>query len=175
MHFDFATFEKRNPMHARTMTYTNFDDEEVTEVFHFNMSKSDIIRLEAEKKGGFSEYLKEMVKTEDTPTLLAQFERILLMSFGIKSPDGKHFDKSEEISARFKNHAAYDKLFWEIFNDQDKLAEFLIEIAPKETKEAMRKDFAEQKKADEAEAAVAPTPAIAPTPMPPTPPTPPPT
>jgi hypothetical protein len=76
-------------MLKRSITYTDFDDEEVTEEFYFNLSKTEIIAMETKKKGGFSAWIQEMVKIEDTPVLMKEFETFILMTYGEKSPDGK--------------------------------------------------------------------------------------
>lgn len=128
-------------MLKRLITYTDFNDEEITEEFYFNISKTEIVQLEASSFGGFSAWIQGIIKAEDITTLMQQFERIILLSYGEKSPDGKHFVKNDENKARFKSSAAYDSLFWEIFQDEEKMASFITAVVPKEASDNARAEI----------------------------------
>jgi AAA15 family ATPase/GTPase len=143
-------------MLKRSITYTDFDDEEVTEEFYFNLSKTEIIAMETKKKGGFSAWIQEMVKIEDTPVLMKEFETFILMTYGEKSPDGKRFVKTDEIQNQFKYSAAYDVLFWELFTDEEKMADFVAGVMPKEAQEKAREEIAKQKATTEISPPTAP-------------------
>lgn len=132
-------------MLKRPITYTDFNDEEITEEFYFNISKTELISLESKRKGGFSAWIKEIVKIEDTQILMQEFESFILMSYGQKSADGKHFVKTPESLANFKASAAYDALFWELFSDETKMADFISAIVPKEAQAAARQEIENQK------------------------------
>ena len=58
------------------------------------------------------------------------FKELILKSYGIKSPDGKRFMKSEEISKSFEETEAYSQLFLELSSDDTKGAEFINGITP---------------------------------------------
>jgi hypothetical protein len=141
-------------MLKRPITYEDFDGEKVTEDFYFNISKSELVELEAERKGGFSAWIQEIIKIEDTNTLMQQFKRMILLAYGEKSADGKYFIKNDELRARFASSAAYDALFWEIFTDEGKMAEFVTAIVPKDQAEKLSEDIAK----NQAAVAVAPSP-----------------
>jgi len=123
-------------MLKRDITYTNFDDEEVTETFFFNISKPEMVDLQAEKKGGFAEWLQSILKMEDTQEILNQFKRIILMAYGEKSPDGRFFIKKDEdgkpLSRNFEQSAAYISLYMEMITDEGKAAEFINAIFPQD-------------------------------------------
>lgn len=51
-------------------------------------------------------------------------------SYGEKSPDGKRFVKSEELSTAFSQTEAYSQLYMELATDADKAAEFINGVIP---------------------------------------------
>ena len=141
-------------MLKRPITYTDFNDEEVTEDFYFNISKSEIIEMEAGRPGGFMSWIQEIIKIEDTKTLMEEFKKIILLAYGVKSTDGRYFEKSDELRKKFADSAAYDALFWEIFTDEGKMAAFIKAIIPKETAEQTANELDKTQQA----VATAPTP-----------------
>lgn len=50
--------------------------------------------------------------------------------YGEKSPDGKRFVKSEELSTAFSQTEAYSQLYMELATDADKAAEFINGVIP---------------------------------------------
>lgn len=108
-------------MLKKTITYTDFNDTEQTEDFYFHLSRTDLAELSFEHPGGLSKYLEDMVKSEDAKLIMSTFKAIISRSVGVRSEDGRRFDKSDAISNEFMNTAAYDELFMELVTD-DKLA-----------------------------------------------------
>jgi len=129
-------------MHKRSITYTDFEDEEVTEELYFNISKTELLRLEAEHNMGFDKYLEGLIKEKDTKVLMKEFEGIILSAYG------RNFVKSDEIKENFRNSAAYDALFMELF-DAEKMAEFLAAAVPKEVREAALAERQKREKNEE--------------------------
>lgn len=119
-------------MLKRDITYTDFNDQERTETFYFNLSKVELVKLEVEFKEGFAAMMQRIIEEKDHKELVSKFQRIILMAYGKKSEDGKRFEKSPEISAEFEHHAAYDALFMELASDDGAGAEFMLGILPKD-------------------------------------------
>ena len=69
---------------------------------------------------------------QDTPTLIQIFKDLILKSFGVKSDDGRRFEKSEELSVEFSQTEAYSDLFMKLATDSDAAATFVNEIVPKD-------------------------------------------
>ena len=63
-------------------------------------------------------------------------------AYGEKTPDGKRFTKSEELSTAFSQTPAYDQLFMEIFTNTDVALEFINGLMPAE----LVKHVADEKK-----------------------------
>lgn len=113
-----------------SITYNNFDDEEVTEAFWFNLTEPEILDLELGVEGGLSEWIKTLNAEKDGQTILAQIKKILLAAYGIRSEDGKRFIKTDQLREEFSQTAAFPALFMELFMDANKVADFVIGVIP---------------------------------------------
>lgn len=119
-------------MDTYTITYEDFNGESVTEKLYFNLSKPELLELEVEIEGGFGAMLQRIVKSENPKDLIREFKRIILMSYGIKSEDGKRFMKSAQIREEFEQTAAYQALFMELATDDKLAVKFLQKVLPKD-------------------------------------------
>lgn len=119
-------------MFKRDVTYEDFDGEEVTETFYFNLSKRELIQLEVEYKEGLRDALQRIVKSNDNKTLVAEFQKIVLLAYGIKSDDGRRFIKNDTIREEFSQTAAYDSLFMDLAMNDTAAAAFINGIVPKD-------------------------------------------
>ena len=117
-------------MLKKTITYTDYNGNQRTEDYYFNLSKSEIMEMEMSTAGGLAEMLTKIVNTQDAPALVKTFKDLILKSYGEKSPDGKRFIKSEELSTAFYQTEAYSQLFMELSTDADKCANFINGIIP---------------------------------------------
>lgn len=118
-------------MLKKTTTYTDFMGNERTEDHYFNLSKSELTKLSLSVNGGLDQMLENMIKEQDQAALMKWFDKIILMSYGRRSLDGKRFEKSEEISREFSQTGAYDQIFMELVTGgAEKVAEFIKGVIP---------------------------------------------
>lgn len=117
-------------MLKKTITYTDYNGAERTEDFYFNLSKAEITEMEMGVKGGLTETITRIVAAQDSPAIIKIFKDLILKAYGVKSPDGKRFEKSAELSAEFSQTEAYSNLFMELAFDATKAAEFINGIVP---------------------------------------------
>lgn len=118
-------------MLKQTITYTDYDDVERTETFYFNLSEAELTEMQLEQGGGFDTMLQKIVDSKDIPGLTRVFKQIIVRAYGEKSPDGKYFRKSADISEKFLSTEAYSKLYMELISDPDKMADFITGLLPK--------------------------------------------
>ena len=78
------------------------------------------------------EAVKKIIDTKDAKELLKIYDKIITMSYGVKSPDGKKFVKSEEITNDFKDTNAYDVMFIEYLSHPESFNAFIDGIMPKD-------------------------------------------
>lgn len=122
--------KRRKEMLKKTITYTDYNGAQRTEDFYFNLSKAEVTEMEMSMSGGLSELIKRIVAAQDIPTIIDIFKKLLLKAYGEKSPDGKRFIKSDEMSIAFSQTEAYSDLFMELATDADAAATFVNGITP---------------------------------------------
>ena len=119
-------------MLKKTITYTDFDGEERTEDFYFNLTKAEIMEMNLTTYGGLDKMIEKIVSAKDTPKIVSLFKDLVLRSYGIKSDDGKRFVKNDKIREEFSQTEAYSELFMELATDEDAAIQFVNGIVPKE-------------------------------------------
>lgn len=117
-------------MLKKKITYTDYNGTERTEDFYFNLTKAEIMEMELGTSGGLAEMIQRIVDAQDAPSIIKVFKDLILKAYGEKSPDGKRFIKSKEISDAFSQTEAYSQLFMELATDADAAAEFVNGIVP---------------------------------------------
>lgn len=118
----------------KTITYTDYNGTERTEDFYFNLTEAEVMEMEMSTSGGLAEMINRIVAAQDAPSIIAVFKKLLLKSYGVKSPDGKRFIKSDALSEEFSQTEAYSQLFMELATNSDKASEFVNGIVPKPKK-----------------------------------------
>ena len=119
-------------MLKKPIKFENWDGEEVEEIHYFNLSKPELLKMQVGQEGGFGKFLERISETRDEKQLVEQFERIIMMSYGVRSEDGKRFVKNDQVREEFMQTRAYEALHEELTTDSDKAAEFIKGILPKE-------------------------------------------
>lgn len=120
-------------MLKKTITYTDYNDNVRTETFYFNLNKAELADMEYSESGGLSKLIEKITETQDHPTIMRIFKMLLLRAYGEKSPDGKRFVKSEEISKAFSETEAYVQLYMELATDAKAAADFFADLMPKDS------------------------------------------
>lgn len=119
-------------MLKKTITYTDYNNVERTEDFYFNLNKAELLEMEMSTEGGMEAFINKIASTQDRPTLIKLFKEIILKSYGEKSLDGKHFDKSEKLSEAFSHTEAYSILFMELATSDEAAALFINGVIPQD-------------------------------------------
>ena len=131
-------------MYKKIITYTDYNGFERTEEFLFNLTEAEIAEMEMSKKGGLTNTLQRLIRTEDAPEIAKIFKDLILKSYGEKSDDGRRFIKTKEKAEEFSQTEAYSKLYMELAFDDKAAAEFINNIIPKSMAEQLKnKDMKE--------------------------------
>ena len=117
-------------MLKKTITYTDYNDVTHTETYYFNLSKAECMEMEMSTSGGLTEMINKIIETRDVPAIIKIFKDLILKAYGVKSPDGKRFIKSEELSTAFAQTEAYSVLFMELATNAEEAAAFVNGIMP---------------------------------------------
>lgn len=118
-------------MLKKTITYTDYNGNERTETFYFNLTQAEVVEMEMSTNGGMAEMVQRVVDAKDMPSLIKIFKDLVLKAYGEKSLDGKRFVKSEEISTAFSQTEAYSQIFMELATDDKAAADFVNGIIPR--------------------------------------------
>lgn len=123
-------------MLAKPITYLNYNGEEVTETFYFNLNQSEIMEMELTTGGGFANMIQRIVDAKDQGAIFRLFKDIILKAYGEKTPNGKYLYKKDKdgtpLSMAFEQTEAYNVLLMELSTDAEKAAAFVNSIVPKE-------------------------------------------
>lgn len=133
-------------MIKKTYTFIDFDGNERTEDYYFHLFDADIVKMELGVDGGLTEKIKRIIAARDIPEIIKTFDEMIDASYGIKSPDGREFIKSPEITAKFKATEGYSKLFMDFVTKEGFAADFFNSLIPQSMAEAVEK--AEKEEAD---------------------------
>ena len=121
-------------MLSKKIKYTDYNGVEREESFLFNLSKAELMEMELGITGGLSDMLKNIIASQDTPSIVKIFKDLILKAYGEKSPDGKRFIKIDEkgnpLSVAFSQTEAYSTLFMELATDSDAATNFIRGIVP---------------------------------------------
>ena len=114
------------------ITYTTYNDETITEDFYFNLNKAELVQLQFNANGSYSNFMERIMNERDYKTLGEEFRNIILSAYGKKSDDGKQFRKSDAIREEFENSAAYAELYVELISNGESATRFFTGILPKD-------------------------------------------
>lgn len=119
-------------MLKKTITYQDYNGNTRTEDFFFNLSKAEIVEMELREnlQGGLKPILEAVIASNDGRQIMDTFKMIISKAYGIKSPDGRSFLKSEEISSGFLGSEAYSQIFLELVMNPNSAAAFINAIVP---------------------------------------------
>ena len=118
-------------MLVKNIKYVDFDGNERSEDFYFNLTKAEVAEMEMSTEGGLAKMLEKIVAEQDSRRIIEIFKDLILRSYGEKSPDGKRFTKNKEIRDSFSNTEAYSELFMLLATDAEKASDFINGILPK--------------------------------------------
>lgn len=115
-------------MHKEIITYNDLNNVQRTEEFYFDLSKPEIVKMQASTKGGYDIQLKSIAASSNGARIMEFFENFISKAYGVKSEDGRRFMKSEEISRSFMETPAYEVLFEKLVTNDQYAADFVNAI-----------------------------------------------
>lgn len=117
-------------MLKKTISYTDYDGNQRTEDFYFNLSKAEITEMELSMEGGMRAYIKRIIAAKSQLELMKLFKDVLLLTYGKKSDDGRLFLKNDTIRAEFEASPAFSAIYMELMSDAQKAADFINGLMP---------------------------------------------
>lgn len=137
-------------MLKRTVEYYDYDDNKRTETLYFNLTQTELVEFAMDLPDGVSKTIGNdpnkidqekaaisVINALGQKGVVDFIKKLLLKSYGIKSEDGRRFQKSEEISKEFSETLAFDKIFMELMENDKAASDFVNAIIPKDLIEKM--------------------------------------
>lgn len=119
-------------MLRKTIEYTDYNGVDRKETFYFNLTKSELTKMEIGTVGGYAEMIQRIVDAKEGHEIVKAFEDLIFKSYCVKSDDGKRLIKNAKLSEEFSQTPAYDVLFMELATDADAAAAFVNGIMPED-------------------------------------------
>lgn len=123
-------------MLKKTVTYVDFDGNERTEDFFFNLTEQEIAEMELSTEGGLGNFINKAVAAKSQVELIELFKTLILAAYGVKSADGRRFVKNDAVREDFMSTQAFSDIYMELVQDADKASAFFNGIVPKEKNKA---------------------------------------
>ena len=117
-------------MLVKKISYTDFDGNEREETHYFNLTRTEAIEMQWSPPGGLKALLDRIIEEQDINEILDIIREILSKAYGVKSADGRRFDKDPALWVNFTQSLAFDELFMELMTNAGYAAEFMNGIVP---------------------------------------------
>ena len=111
-------------MVKKQIKYIDFDGNEREDTFYFNLTKAEILEMEA-NYNGLDRMLEQISDEKNMSVVLSVFKDLIGRAYGEKSDDGRRFIKSAEMSASFAATEAYSELLMELCTNADAASAFV--------------------------------------------------
>lgn len=131
----------------REIKYEDFEGNETSDIFYFNLSQPELIELNVEHGESFGRVIERITEAKDQKEMVKLFKEIILLAYGKKSDDGKRFIKNDQIREEFSQTAAYSALFMELVTDDEIAAKFMVGIFPKDLQGTFQESYDKEKEA----------------------------
>ena len=105
-------------MLKKTLTYTDYNGNEVTDDLYFHLSTMEVVRIQTEldmqEDEELDEYALRLGREKNLKEILQFIDLIVQRSYGVRSSDGKRFDKSPKVLDDLLASPKYDALIGEL-------------------------------------------------------------
>lgn len=132
-------------MLGKNVTYKDFNGREVQDTVYFNLTPAELLEL------NIRDDLEAVGKSGDSNKIMDTFKRILKAAYGVRTPGGAQFVKTENDWAVFSSGEAYSQIFIQLVTDADYAVAFIRELIPAN----LAAEVEQQKAAQEASAKTA--------------------
>lgn len=130
-------------MFKTEITTENFDGKKVTETLRFNLSQTEMMDLVKADSTFSEEYLRWIVEEKNVEAMFDVIRKLVAVSYGVMSEDGRAFRKKPDDVYDFLHSAAYDALIEKFMaegNDQF-ITEFIIGVFPAKFADSIRQSM----------------------------------
>lgn len=131
-------------MYKITKKYEDFRGNEREESFHFNLTESEMMDMIKEDPSFSPDYLIYLSKEPSGLAMMEVMRKLIVLSYGELSEDGKHFRKDDQIAKDFIQSKAYEEILSDFFDGEHEtmVKDFVLNVFPKKYKDVITKQMA---------------------------------
>ena len=112
-------------MFKAELTYTDFNGIlHENAPFYFNMTRAEMTKYTLIAAQDPIKLIEDVIGAEDMLTIYNTFEKLIMMSYGVRTSDGG-FEKSEKLSEQFTHTEAFSVLLEKLVGDAEYAATFV--------------------------------------------------
>lgn len=130
-------------MFKHVQKYKDFLGNDQEDILRFNVSESEMMDLIKNDPSFEPNNLAKLVEEHDGLKMIDVIRKLIVLSYGELSDDGKKFRKNDSIALEFVQSAAYDALLDEFIEAKDEtfVRAFMIGIFPAKFADKLSKDL----------------------------------
>lgn len=130
-------------MIIRTVEYVDYDGNNRKEKLFFNLTQFEATEIAMNMPDGIIDEISEegadgdqnavavhLVEKLGGKGVISFIKDIVLKSYGVKSPDGRRFIKSEELSTEFSQTPAFSSFMMKLMTDDKEASSFINGVIP---------------------------------------------
>lgn len=117
-------------MLKKLIKYVDYNGTEREEEFCFNLNETELAEMEVSVSGGVQQMIEKIKQTQDGQKIIDTIKGFIMRAYGERSPDGRQFIKSEELSRTFIQTEAYNVLFLELMTVEGAASTFVNACVP---------------------------------------------
>lgn len=122
-------------MISKKVTVEGFDGTE-DRVYWFHLTKSEVLKWDAEFNGELKEFLDKTAESQSVPEVYAAIAELLRRAVGERR--GNKFVKDVDVTSDFEFGGAMDEVIEWLFTTTDAIDDFLMGLLPKDVVEKAR-------------------------------------
>lgn len=119
-------------MITREITYTDYNGDEQTEKYYFDLTVPEMLELSFSSAGDIQSTLERLSNSRKIGEIFNIIQTLIFKSVGVKSDDGKRFVKNEEVLNDFKQSRGYESFLMKMMQDTDYASKFIEQLIPQD-------------------------------------------
>lgn len=119
-------------MITREITYTDYNGDEQTEKYYFDLTIPEMLELSFSSAGDIQSTLERLSNSRKVGEIFNIIQTLIFKSVGVKSDDGKRFVKNEEVLNDFKQSRGYEAFLMKMMQDTKYASKFIEQLIPQD-------------------------------------------
>jgi hypothetical protein len=144
-------------MLKQTIKFRDLDDNEIEDVFYFNLNKGELGKMllthvdgdVIDGEGDPTKWIQEIIDSRDGGRIIDLFEMFVKASYGVRSENNRRFIKSEEAWLDFYQSDAYSEFFFKLCTDAEFGGQFISGLMPQELQDEVKNEMATLRAVDD--------------------------